>query len=146
MTLSEKSYRSTSRLNDDNAGVTPSGISSNRSGPRKTGSSAWSARWQRNAENRKPLNSVPESGNSKRTGGVWCVCFTMPLVIYTCSVCSRYMLSLRSSISLEKSSIPQSVCGAVRRVFIWPAYCKVCTRSMAAPTNIFGGACIVGAS
>ena len=146
MILSEKSYRSTSKLNDDNAGVTPSGTSSSRNGPRKIALNGWSARWPNSAENRKPLNSVPESGNSKRTGGVWCVYFTMPLVIYTCSVCSRYMLSLRSSISRGRYSIPQSVCGAVRRVSIWPAYCKVCTRSMAAPTNIFGGACIVGAS
>ena len=103
VTLSEKSSKSTSGLNDDNAGVTPSGTSSNRNGPRKIGSSAWSARWPNSAENRKPLNSVPESGNSKRTGGAWCVCFTMPPVIYTCSVCSRSMPSMRNSSSLEES-------------------------------------------
>ena len=36
VTLYERLYASTSGLNDDNAGVTPYGISSNRSGPRKT--------------------------------------------------------------------------------------------------------------
>ena len=144
MTPSEKSYRSTSGLNGDNVGAMLYGTSSNRNGPRKIGSSAWSARWPNSAENRKPLNSVPESENSKRTGGVWCVCITMPPLIYIYSAYFIFVASLRNSISLEKSSIPQSVCGAVRREFIWPAYYKVCTRNMAAPTNIFGGACIVG--
>ena len=142
----EKSSKNTSGLNDVNAGAMLSGTSSSRNGPRKIGSSAWSARWQRNAENRKPLNSVPESENSKRTGGAWCVCITMPPVIYTCSAYFIFMASLRNSISPGRYSIPQSVCGAVRRAFIWPVYCKACTRNMAAPTNIFGGAFIVGAS
>ena len=146
MTPYVRLYRSTSGLNVDNVGVTPSGTSSNRNGPRKIGSSAWSARWPNSAENRKPLNSVPESENDKRTGGVWCVCRIMPLVTYTCSVCSGSIPSMRNSISPGRYSIPQSECGAVRRVSIWPAYCKACTRCMAAPTNIFGSACIVGAS
>ena len=146
MTPYVRLYRSTSGPNDGNAGVTLYGTSSNRNGPRKIGSSAWSARWPNSAENRKPLNSVPASENDKRIGGAWCVCRIMPLVTYTCSVCSGSIPSMRNSSSLEKSSIPQSVCGAVRRVSIWPAYCKACTRCMAAPTNIFGGACIVGAS
>ena len=146
MTLSEKSYRSTNGPNGDNVGAMLYGTSSNRNGARKTGSSAWSARWPNSDENRKPLNSVPESGNDKRTGGAWCVYRIMPLVTYTCSVCSGSIPSMRNSSSLEKSSIPQSECGAVRRVSIWPAYCKACTRCMAAPTNIFGSACIVGAS
>ena len=144
MTPFEKSSKNTSGLNVDNVGVTLYGISSNRSGPRKTASNGWSARWPNSAVPRKPLNSVPGSGNGKRTGGAWCVCITMPPLIYIYSAYFIFVASLRNSISLEKSSIPQSVCGAVRRVFIWPAYCKVCTRNMAAPTNIFGGACIVG--
>ena len=144
MTPYERLYRSTSGLNGDNVGVTLYGISFNRSGPRKTVSNAWYARWPNSAVPRKPLNSVPESGNSKRTGGAWCVCITMPPVIYTCSAYFTFMASLRNSISRGRYSIPQSVCGAVRRVFIWPVYCKACTPNMAAPTNIFGGACIVG--
>ena len=78
-----------------------------------------------------------------RAGGAWCVCLTMPPVNYTCSVCFGSMPSIRNSSSPGRFSIPQSECGAVRRAFIWPAYCKVCTRNMAAPTNIFGGASIV---
>ena len=144
MTPYERLYRSTSGLNGDNVGVTLYGISFNRSGQRKTVSSAWYARWPNNAVPRKPLNSVPGSENDKRTGGVWCVCRTMPPVIYTCSLCSRYMPSMTNSISPGRYSIPQSECGAVRRVFIWPASYKACTRCMAAPTNIFGSACIVG--
>ena len=142
----ERLFTNTSGPNDDNAGGTPSGISSSRSGPRKIGSSVWSARWPNSAVPRKPLNSVPASENDRRIGGAWCVCRIMPLVTYTCSVCSGSIPFMRNSSSLEKSSIPQSECGAVRRVSIWPAYCKACTRCMAAPTNIFGGACIVGAS
>ena len=146
MTLSEKSYRSTNGPNGDNAGAMLYGTSSNRNGARKTALNGWYARWPNSAENRKLLNSVPASENDRRIGGAWCVCRIMPLVTYTCSVCSGSIPFMRNSSSLEKSSIPQSVCGAVRRVSIWPAYCKACTRCMAAPTNIFGGACIVGAS
>ena len=144
MRLSGRSYRNTSGLNDDNVGAMPYGTSSSRSGPRKTVSSAWYARWPNSAVHRKPLNSVPGSGNGKRTGGVWCVRLTMPPVNYICSACSRHMPSMPNSISRGRYSIPQSVCGAVRRAFIWPASYKACTRCMAAPTNVFGGAFIVG--
>ena len=142
MTLYGTSSTSTSGLNVDNAGAMPSGTSSSRSGPSKHASNAWFARWLSNAVPRKPPNSVPGSGNGKRTGGVWCVCLTMPPVIYICSVCLRHMPSIRNSSSPGRYSIPQSECGAVRRAFIWPASYKACTRCMAAPTNIFGGVSI----
>ena len=144
MILFERLFTNTSGLNDDNVGAMLYGTSSSRNGPRKTASNVWSARWPNSAVPRRPLNSVPGSENDKRTGGAWCVCITMPPVIYIYSAYFTFVASLRNSISLEKSSIPQSVCGAVRRAFIWPVYCKACTRNMAAPTNIFGGACIVG--
>ena len=144
MRLYERLYRNISGLHDDNAGVTPYGTSFSRSEPRKTVSSAWYARWPNSAVPRKPLNSVPGSGNGKKTGGAWCVCLTMAPVNYTCSVCFGSMPSMPNSISRGRYSIPQSECGDVRRAFIWPASYKACTRSMAAPTNIFGGASIVG--
>ena len=142
MTLYGTSSTSTSGLNVDNAGAMPSGTSSSRSGPSKHVSNAWFARWPNSAVPRKLLNSVPGSGNGKRTGGAWCVCLTMSPVIYICSVCFGSMPSIRNSSSPGRYSIPQSECGAVRRAFIWPASCKACTRCMAAPTNIFGGASI----
>ena len=112
MTLYKKSSKNTSGLNVDNVGVTPSGISFNRSGPRKTVSSAWSARWPNSAVPRKPLNSVPGSGNGKKNGGAWCVYVTIARAKYTFNASFVFMPSTPNSISLEKSSIPQWCCQA----------------------------------
>ena len=100
---------------------------------------------QRRAQKAAELRArIREQQEDRRC--VVCVSITMPPVIYTCSAYFTFMASLRNSISPGRYSIPQSVCGAVRRAFIWSVYCKACTRNMAAPTNIFGGAFIVGAS
>ena len=94
---------------------------------------------------KRMVRKMAEQRRAQRIGGAWCVCLTMPPVIYICSVCFGSMPSIRNSSSPGRYSIPQSVCGAVRRAFIWPVYYKVCTRCMAAPTNIIGGAFIVDA-
>ena len=70
---------------------------------------------------------------------------TVPPLNCTSNVCFGYMPFIRSYGSPRKCSIPQSVCGAVRRTFIRPVSSKACTRNMAAPTNIFGGVSIVDA-
>ena len=123
----------------------PFGTLSNRSGPSKIGSSAWYARWRSNDVPIKPLNSVPGSENAKKNGGVWCVYVITVRVKCTSNDYFIFVASLRHSSSPGKCSIPQSVSGAVGLAFIWPVNCKACTRCMAAPTNIFGGAFIVDA-
>ena len=77
MTPSTTSWPNTSELNVVNAGAMPSGTSSSRGRPSKTGSSAWYARWRSNDEPRKPLISVPVSGNAKKNGGV-CLFYYCP--------------------------------------------------------------------
>ena len=145
MTQSATSWPNTSELHVVNAGAMPSGISSNRSGPSKTGSSEWYERWWSNDVPRKQLNSVPASGNTKKSGGAWCVCLIIIPVKCTSNHCFTFVASLRISSCPGRCSIPQSVCVAARCVFIWPVSCKACTRCMATPTNIIGGASIVNA-
>ena len=103
------------------------------------------ARWRSNDVPIKPLNSVPGSENAKKNGGVWCVYVITVRVKCTSNDYFIFVASLRNSSSPGKCSIPQSVSGAVGLAFIWPVNCKACTRFMAAPTNIFGGAFIVDA-